>query len=481
MDSKLRAQIKSNLVAFSQTTSQAVYNDPRTVLEYIQNSCDISLKSIWANIEANLGNLQDSKDVFGSRAAFDEATFLLDQLQIKQDSSKSKYGQQKLKTVLELIDYAIINCPSSSLCPDIEVVSLSEIYALRAKALLEVGQGELALGAIKEALRLGPSSSFSYNILVQILGKDHLNRPKEALSVILTALDRADYPRAAEEAAIDSPSADFFSAHFVAHLRSLENSILEELGDRFEISQMKLPSYKKPKSDKQIVKNFSIDYRCQIGGQSVSSEANSKGRLFAATDTIPSGTTIFRESTYSLVLAPEMISIICAFCFRNVANRFVPCDGCTGAVYCSPDCAQLHSSSGHQFSCRLSKYLTNRSKSTTSVFTMLNRMGVKSVLKTLEEDEKVGDEIGGNSYDMLTYSSDPKQRFTSEVEKDDTLRRQQYKAQMTLFSHYEKYLPDFLYSTIINAIDCAILASLAQGLCKFQVFYVFHLMTFFPS
>lgn len=484
MDQKLRAQLKSKLGGnFSKLTWQAKYNDPRAVLDYIEDKCNISLKNIWSNIEANLVNLQNKagKDIAISRAAFDEATFILEQLKQKEECSNAKYEKQQLKKALELIDQAIINFPSSSstahLSPD--NVTLAEVYALRAKALFKYGQAELALVAVKEALRLVPNSAYNYSILVETLGKEHLKRPKEALMHIRSALDLADYPRAAEEAVLHT--ANCFSADFVAYLRQLEASILEKLDadnyNHLEIENMK-PN-KHPKSEKKV-KNFSIDYRCKIG------KGKDKGRLFAATETIPSGTAIFLEHPYSSVILPEMITSICAFCFCDVANRFVPCDKCTDAVYCSADCVQLHNSSGHQFGCRLTKYISERSKSTTTVFNMLNRTGIETVLKAIEgskewkkveeineednEDTKVEND---NVYDILAYSKDTRQRFTSEVAKDDQLRLQQYQAQMTLYSHYEKYSDVYLYSTITNAIECAAIASIAQGFSKFLSANVF--------
>ena len=475
MDTKLQSQLKTLLSSYIQLDWLAKGNDPRLVLQYIEASGGLTLKSIWASIEANLEKIraEAGKDGQISRVALDEAAFLLKKLQKMGDKASDKYRQQQMTAIEELTDRALIFCPTTQ---------LARVYAFRSKVLLENEKPELALSAMKEAVRLEPGSPLYHRTMAHILYSD-LKRPKEALKYIRAAISLADYPRAAEEeeevmaaetAADNSFSESFFYLpSFIAQLRALEAAILEELMEEEDEEKKQEEENTEPPPAKKF-KSFTMDFRCKV----VQQGDNSKGRLIIALDSLPPGTPVFCEHVYSMVILPEMVARVCALCARKLTTGrcvAVPCPDCTEVLYCSASCAQLHRSQGggHQFGCRLLGHLTERSKSTTSVFNLLNRIGVKGVLKAIEESgewatEEEEKEENAFLYDMTAYSKDADQRFTAEVHKDEALRRQAYQAQMTLYSHYEKYPIGCLSSAMINAIECAITAAIAQGFSRWS-------------
>ncbi len=451
MDLKTRDKLSAVLASYFNATKvsnlcwPAKINDPREALEYLESSDEISLNNIWNNINTNLADhrSKDAKNATISRIAALKADAIFQELIQKRNIEDDNDLQEKFKEALKLVDQAIVYCPVSP------TSLLAKKFTLRAKLLRWSDRPELALSAIKRARFLTPSSE---TILEELL-------------LIKEICGQA-------ESSNDSSSMSSSSSSSLPSTSSFSESNEQVL----QTTMAKMPQ------------NFILDSRVQMSG----TPGVGKGRSFAATRTIPAKTTILLEKAYSLTIWPKSATVLCAFCYDNVANRFVPCKGCTTAVYCSAACARAHNSphsGGHQFSCGLSKLVSGRNKDIDIIFNILNRVGVQTVLKVIEESQEWkqaqfgGDkEVGQIGYDVFAYSSDPHQRSPAvEVANNEKLRGQQFQAQMTLYSHSEKHKMKDFGGDMINAIECAIITCIAQGFSMFfcLLFFSAVKLTFF--
>ncbi|KAH7640981.1 hypothetical protein HUG17_8450 [Dermatophagoides farinae] len=188
--------------------------------------------------------------------------------------------------------------------------------------------------------------------------------------------------------------------------------------------------------------NIDIDLRCSLTNR------HGQGRFFMANETMENDELIFRERPFSIAMFPEASLIRCQQCFRLISNTFYPCLNCTEIVYCSTECLQHSYDSHHRFECRMKQFWTERSKSSYHMFHLLNRFGIKNILK-LNSSEKSSSAI----IEMYINNNQPMD--------DDKM----YKFQifMNLIDNHEKHGLDFLAYHLTNALDVAITASIVQG------------------
>ncbi|KAI2797476.1 hypothetical protein BLOT_013033 [Blomia tropicalis] len=200
------------------------------------------------------------------------------------------------------------------------------------------------------------------------------------------------------------------------------------------------------------LKEFTVDSRLKFD-----SDGSVKGsRSIKAIKLIEEEQLIFRERLYSVLLLDECRLVKCAYCFHDVANRFLPCKSCNHVVYCSEQCSKYDWNRSHQYDCKIDRFWLNKSKSMGHVFRMLNRIGIRNTLNIIQS--AVDDE-----YDVISYANDT--NHLEAYDDDNTenrLKLNQFRAQCKLLSHSDKFGIKYLSYHIGNAIDCVILACLAQ-------------------
>ena len=80
-----------------------------------------------------------------------------------------------------------------------------------------------------------------------------------------------------------------------------------------------------------------------------------RGRYVGASEEIPVGTTLLRESPITWALHPERFGSHCQDCLAQVKS-VIPCPLCSSVCFCSVACRDRALASYHQYECQTSDF-----------------------------------------------------------------------------------------------------------------------------
>lgn len=158
-------------------------------------------------------------------------------------------------------------------------------------------------------------------------------------------------------------------------------------------------------------------------------ETPEKGRFMVAIENIPKDHKIIRENALIRSIKPKFFMDNCNYCTKFVINKFIPCHGCSKAVFCDEKCRSQAWEKYHRYECKfISLFSIQIAKPCQMIFRLLLTFGPEMAL---------------NIYD------------NPEPQPDDDYQLKQYKMFLTLYHHRKKQDPNTLALVTVTSIIMA--------------------------
>lgn len=226
--------------------------------------------------------------------------------------------------------------------------------------------------------------------------------------------------------------------------------------------------------------NFKIDPRCAIVN------TKKKGRHFICQNSIPNGTQVLVERTYSISFDNQFQLRLCLHCCKECEDHFVPCRYCRMAVFCSEECFHRSWSSFHRHECLiLSVFDRDKLNLSIHLYRMITKIGVKNALITKRHIDKMKNNNSNlskrvekywnksieeiiNEFIVERYINDEKLRNTPDFRMKPSQKNRTYQMMLTLLDHNDKFESYYDMNYIGLAIDTALILLINNYLIRKQ-------------